>query len=213
MIKIKTFYFNELRECTYILWDETSEGVIIDPGCYTSNEEERLSEFIKKEGINLKKILLTHGHFDHIAGASFVSKNWDLEIFVNDADLDHIRRAPQYGSIFGWDIKPLENNKIRTINHGEEVVFGNSKLNILHTPGHTKGGVVYVSHEDKIAITGDTLFAGSIGRTDLPGGDYDELIYSLNNKVLVLGNDYKVYAGHGSETTIGVEKETNPYLT
>jgi glyoxylase-like metal-dependent hydrolase (beta-lactamase superfamily II) len=211
MIQLKSFYFNDLRECSYILWDETGESVIVDPGCYTESEQERLVKFIEQNNLKPVKLLNTHGHFDHIMGNAFVTTKWQIPSYIHKEDKHHLLRAKQYTEMFGYKI---EQPPVDTIDLEDEanVNFGNSTLRVIHTPGHSKGGVSLVSDDDKFVITGDSLFAGSIGRTDLPGGDYDVLMDSLLNKIVKLGEDYKVYPGHGPATTIGNELATNPFL-
>lgn len=213
MIKIKTFYFNDLRECTYVLWDETGEAIIVDPGCHSESERERLVKFIEGEKLTPVKIVQTHGHFDHIMGNAFVAKRWNLKTYIHPLDKGHLERASQYTQMFGYTIEQPSSDTL-DLEDGGVVEFGKSRLRVIHTPGHTRGGVCLYSEDenDKFVLTGDTLFAGSIGRTDLPGGDYDQLMESLLSKLVVIGGDYKVYPGHGPATTIGVEMETNPFL-
>ena len=213
MIKIKTFYFNDLRECTYVLWDETGEAIIVDPGCYSESEKERLAKFVESNNLKPVKIVQTHGHFDHIMGSAYVSKKWNLQTYIHPGDKNQLERAKQYTEMFGYTIEPPSTQTI-DLEEGAEIKFGNSTLKVMHTPGHTKGGVSIYSQEigNKFVLTGDTLFAGSIGRTDLPGGDYDELMESLLDKLVKLGDDYRVLPGHGPETTIGEELRSNPFL-
>ena len=211
MIQIKTFYFNDLRECSYVLWDETKECVIVDPGCYTDTEKERLKNFIETNELKPVKLINTHGHFDHIMGNAYVANTWKVDTNIHPLDKPHLARAQQYGEMFGYTIEQPPINTI-DITDGGEITFGSSTLKVIHTPGHTRGGVCLYSEADKIVITGDSLFAGSIGRTDLPGGDYEELMESLLKKLVVIGDDYTVYPGHGPSTTIGHELATNPFL-
>jgi len=211
MIQIKTFYFNDLRECTYVLWDSTNECVIIDPGCYTQVEKERLVKFIEETGLNPVKLLNTHGHFDHIMGNAFVAKKWSLKTYIHPLDKPQLERALMQSEMFGYDIEqpPLDTIDIQD---GDILYFGNTHLTVMDTPGHTRGGVSFYNTEDKIVLSGDALFSGSIGRTDLPGGDYDQLMDSLLNKIVKLGDDFRVYPGHGPYTTIGKELASNPFL-
>lgn len=211
MIQIKTFYFNDLRECTYVLWDSTNECVIIDPGCHTQIEKERLEKFIEENSLKPVKLLNTHGHFDHIMGNAFVAKRWSLKTYIHPYDKPHLERALVQSQMFGYNIEqpPLDTIDIQD---GDILEFGNSHLAVMYTPGHTRGGVSFYNKEDKIVITGDALFSGSIGRTDLPGGDYDQLMDSLLNKIVKLGDDFRVYPGHGPYTTIGKEMASNPFL-
>lgn len=213
MIKTKTFYFNDLRECCYLVWDETGECLIVDPGCYSESEKDRLKKFIESNNLKPVKLVNTHGHFDHIMGNAYVASTWGLKTYIHPADKGHLERASQYSEMFGYKVEqpPVETLDLED---GGVVEFGNSKLNVIHTPGHTRGGVsLYCDQEDnKFVITGDSLFAGSIGRTDLPGGDYDALMHSLLSKLVVIGGEYRVLPGHGPETTIAHELNTNPFL-
>ena len=211
MIQIKTFYFNDLRECTYLLWDHTGECVIIDPGCHSNSEKERLNKFITENSLKPVKLLNTHGHFDHIMGNAYVADNWNVQCFIHPNDKPQLERATKYCEMFGYriDEPPLNTTDIA---EGDEITFGESSLKVIATPGHSRGGVSFYNQEQKIIFTGDSLFAGSIGRTDLPGGDYEELMDSLLNKVIKLGEDFTVYPGHGPSTTIGQELASNPFL-
>ena len=213
MIKTKTFYFNDLRECSYIVWDDTLECIIVDPGCQSDSEKDRLKKFIETNNLKPVKLVNTHGHFDQVMGIAFVANLWGVKTYIHPLDKGHLERAQQYSEMFGYR---LEQPPIDTIDleDGGYVEFGNSKLKVIHTPGHTRGGVCLYSEEEEnhFVITGDSLFAGSIGRTDLPGGDYDQLMESLLGKLVRIGEDYRVLPGHGPETTIATELNTNPFL-
>ncbi|MCK9627191.1 MAG: MBL fold metallo-hydrolase [Bacteroidales bacterium] len=213
MIKTKTFYFNDLRECTYVVWDDTRECVIIDPGCQSDSERERLKKFIETNNLKPVKLLNTHGHFDHVMGNAFVTKTWGVKTYINPQDKPQLERAFSYGEMFGYSIEQPPADTV-DVNDGDKIGFGESYLKVITTPGHTRGGVCYYTEEqdNKIVFAGDSLFAGSIGRTDLPGGDYDDLMNSLLKKIVELGGDYKVLSGHGPETTISRELDTNPFL-
>lgn len=210
-MQIKTFYFNDLRECTYVLWDETGECVIVDPGCYSESEKGRLEKFINENSLKPVMLLNTHGHFDHIMGNAFVSEKWGVKTYIHADDRPHLERAVQYSNMFGYNVE-MPSLETVNLNDGDTLSFGNSHLKVMTTPGHTRGGVSFYSELDKFVLTGDALFAGSIGRTDLPGGDYDQLMESLLNKVINLGDEYTVYPGHGPATTIANEKNSNPFL-
>ena len=211
MIQVKTFYVNDLRECCYVAFDQTKECVIIDPGLQTTNEQERLVKFIESNELKPVKLLCTHGHFDHVMCNAFVTRIWNIPTYIHPDDKGQLERAQQYCLLFGYTIEqpPLETIDIKD---NETVTFGESQLKVIHSPGHTRGGVCFYSEADKIIFTGDSLFAGSIGRTDLPGGDYDALMESLLTKVTTVDPFSKVLPGHGPETTITVELQTNPFL-
>ena len=211
MIQVKTFYLNDLRECCHIVYDETGECVIIDPGCQTPGEQQRIVKFVKENGLKPVKLLCTHGHFDHVMGNAFVTRQWNIPTYIHPEDKGQLERAQQYCQMFGYTIEqpPFDTMDLK---EDEKVTFGNSALEVIHTPGHTRGGVCFYSAPDKLIFTGDTLFAGSIGRTDLAGGDYDQLMNSLLKKVIRVDPDSRVLPGHGPESTIAQEMHTNPFL-
>ncbi len=211
MIQRKTFYFNDLRTCCYILWDGTSEAVIVDPGCYSDSEKDRIVKFVEKNGLKPVKLVNTHGHFDHVMGNRFVADKWGLKTYIHPEDKGQLERSASYCEMFGYKIDaPYYDTE--DLAEGEPLTFGNSSLEVMHTPGHTMGGVALYSKEDGFILTGDSLFAGSIGRTDLPGGDYDMLMESLLKKIVTVEPDTVVLPGHGPETTIAHEMNTNPFL-
>ena len=211
MITIHSFTFNPFSENMYILYDETKEALIIDPGCYTQPEKEELAKFIRDAGIKPVKLLNTHAHIDHVLGNNFVAAKYGLKLEMHEADADLLRSAPVYGQM--WGIKPEPSPEPSAfLTEGDEVKFGNSKLDVLYTPGHCPGSITFYSSDEKFAIVGDVLFYGSIGRTDLPGGNHELLIRSIREKLFPLGDDMVVYPGHGPSTTIGFEKQHNPFL-
>lgn len=211
MITIQSFTFNPFSENMYILYDETKEALIIDPGCYTQLEKEELAKFILETGLKPVKLLNTHAHIDHVLGNNFVAAKYGLKLEMHEADADLLRSAPVYGQM--WGIKPEPSPEPSGfLNEGDVVRFGNSKLDVLFTPGHCPGSITFFSSDEKFAIVGDVLFYGSIGRTDLPGGNHELLISSIREKLFPLGDDMVVYPGHGPSTTIGFEKQHNPFL-
>lgn len=211
MITIQSFTFNPFSENMYILYDETKEALIIDPGCYTQLEKEELAKFILETGLKPVKLLNTHAHIDHVLGNNFVAAKYGLKLEMHEADADLLRSAPVYGQM--WGIKPEPSPEPSAfLNEGDVVRFGNSKLDVLFTPGHCPGSITFFSSDEKFAIVGDVLFYGSIGRTDLPGGNHELLISSIREKLFPLGDDIVVYPGHGPSTTIGFEKQHNPFL-
>lgn len=212
MISVKKFTFNPFQENTYVLFDETKECVIIDPGCYTTQEKENLVNFIKNNDLTVKNILSTHSHIDHVLGNSFVAKEFNVNLIIHENDLETLNRIPEYAPMYGFTDYEISPQPISFFDVEKGYSFGNSHLAMAYVPGHAPGHVVFISENDEFIINGDCLFYGSIGRTDLPGGDHDTLINSIKTKLFTLPNEYKVYCGHGPETTIGFEKQNNPFL-
>lgn len=212
MSEVKVFYVNELRECCYLLWDETKECVIVDPGMQNANENARLEKFITEKGLTPKMVLLTHAHFDHIMGLAFIEKRWGVPVMMNSADKRLLADAEKYFKM--WEAETeLPSAETIDVEDGQSISFGNTKILAIATPGHTRGGMSYYVPKDNLLFTGDTLFAGSIGRTDLPGGDYDQLMESLLDKLIpTVDRDATVLPGHGYPTTIVQELQNNPFL-
>jgi hydroxyacylglutathione hydrolase len=212
MTHIETFVFNPFQENTYLLYDETKECILIDPGCYTPEEKETLTGFINNNQLKLIKVVNTHCHIDHILGISFVVDQFGIPFEAGKEDEFLLVNAVEYGKMFGLDI---ENPPVisRYLVEGEELRFGNTSLKLLNVPGHSPGSFALYSEKDGFVITGDVLFSGSIGRTDLPGGDYETLISSIKSKLLPMEDEIIVYPGHGPATSIGMERRTNPFLT
>ena len=183
MISIHYFTFNGFQENTYVLFDETKECVIIDPGCYSNEEQQELTNFIAENNLTPVKLLNTHCHIDHILGNNFVSSKFNVGLEMHEKDLPTLHATPEYGHMYGFNVEKSPEPTV-LLNDGDTVEFGSSKLDVLFTPGHSAGHIVFVSHDQKFIINGDVLFKGSIGRTDLPGGDYNTLIESIKTKLL-----------------------------
>lgn len=211
MIKVKTFVCNPFQENSYLLYDESGECVIVDAGQFNSEEQAQLESFI--EGNNLKpvKLLNTHGHFDHLAGVEHIAKKYGIELYIHADEQYNMEHAGAMGAVYGFVINQ-PTCKINFIKGGDEISFGNSTLKVLDLPGHTPGGVGFYNDAQKIAITGDSLFRGSIGRTDLPGGDYETLMRSILKTLLPLGDEVRYYSGHGESSTLGHERRYNPFV-
>lgn len=212
MIKIEKFVVNPLGENSFIVSDETGECIFIDPGFFYEEEHEEVMDYIKSNNLTPVKITNTHCHFDHIMGVEFVRSEFKIPFLAHADDAFWVEKAIDQGKMYGFEMKPVAPPDALLIEN-EFVEFGNSRLKIIHVPGHSPGHVVFYSEPDKILIAGDVLFYGSIGRTDLPGGDFDTLISNIKSKLFALPDDTTVYCGHGPETTIGFEKRTNPFLT
>lgn len=211
MITIKTLVFGPFQENTYVLSDESGECVIIDPGCYDNNDREELGAFIKSNDLKPVKLLNTHCHLDHIFGNGFVAEKYKIKPEFNKNDQPVFDSYLSSAHLYNLDAEPSPSPD-SYLGEGDSVKFGKSKIEILHTPGHSPGSLTFYSPEQKFMMVGDVLFFGSIGRTDLPGGNFETLIKSIKNKLFPLGDDFTVYSGHGRSTSIGFEKKNNPFL-
>jgi glyoxylase-like metal-dependent hydrolase (beta-lactamase superfamily II) len=209
-MEIKKLVFNYIQENTYIVYDDANECVIIDPGCQKPLENRILKQFIDNNGLKPKAVLNTHCHFDHIFGNNFVCKEYGVEVWASEDELANIRRFTTNISLFGISAEQPDLPS-HFLENGQVIKFGNSELQVINTPGHSPGSVCFYSATGNFLIAGDTLFAGTIGRTDLPGGDYNKIRESLK-KLTALPDETKVYCGHGTDTTIGNEKLYNPFL-
>jgi hydroxyacylglutathione hydrolase len=209
---IKTFTFNPFQENTYLVYDETNEAVVIDAGCLQASEKQVLTRFIEDNKLTLKRVLNTHLHLDHQFGNKFLFDTYGIapEASIEDEFLleNVVAQARSYGFPVTEEAQPLG----AYIIENQEITFGNSSLKAIHAPGHSPGSMVLYSEKDEVMFAGDVLFQGSIGRTDLPKGDYASLILAITKKLLVLPDSTVVYCGHGPSTTIGYEKKNNPYL-
>lgn len=211
MIKIKTFVFNAFQENTYVVYDETNECIIVDAGCYTDHEFNLLVKYLEDNNLKPIKLVNTHCHVDHVLGISKLIKKYSIPFEANKKDEPVIEDAVNHGKVFGFNVvQPPFPTKY--LNDGDEIKVGNSTLKVLEVPGHSEGSIALYSSEGNFVIVGDVLFKGTIGRTDLPGGDYDQLINSIYKKLLVLDRSTVVYSGHGPSTTIGDEIMSNPFL-
>ncbi|GAB3256276.1 MBL fold metallo-hydrolase [Larkinella harenae] len=211
MVQVKSFVFSPLAENTYILYDETREAVIIDPGCYEQYERDELAGFIEQNGLKPVKLLNTHAHIDHVLGNAFVKQKYSLELYLHEDDLPVLRSAkilaPHYG-LAGYEETEVDH----FLKAGQTVAFGNAELEVRFVPGHAPGHVAFVNHADRFVVGGDVLFRGSIGRTDFPLSDHETLLRSIRTQLYTLPDDFTVYAGHMDPTTIGREKKTNPFV-
>jgi glyoxylase-like metal-dependent hydrolase (beta-lactamase superfamily II) len=211
-MKIEKFVVNPLGENSLIISDETGECIFIDPGYYYEEEHQEIRDYIKKNLLKPVKITNTHCHFDHIMGVEFVRNEFNIPFLAHREDAFWVEKAVDQGEIFGFKMKPVQAID-SFLEENEYIEFGNTKLKIIHVPGHAPGHVVFYNEDEKVLIAGDVLFYGSIGRTDLPGGDYNTLISNIKNKLFSLPDETVVYCGHGPETTLGFEKTSNPFLT
>ena len=213
MITVKRFTCNMLAENCYVVSDDTNEAVIIDCGVLYEDEGTAIIQYIRDNNLNPLHLLCTHGHFDHCMGNGVIYKEFHLkpEVHLKDQYLME-NMAQQTADILGVAL-PMEVPPVgKYLSDSDVITFGNHTLRILHTPGHTLGGVTYYCKEEGIAFSGDTLFRMSIGRTDFEGGSYEQIVHSLQEVLAKLPADTKVYPGHGPETTIADEIRYNPYM-
>ena len=209
---IKTFVFNPVQENTYIVYDENKEAVVIDAGCLFDTEQQQLVRFFEENNLTLKRVLNTHLHFDHQFGNKFLFDTYGIspEACIEDDFL--IKNFAQQMKKFGFSLDIQAQPLGAYITDGQEIKVGTSSLRAIHVPGHSPGSMAFYSEKDGVLFSGDVLFQSSIGRTDLEHGDYATLIRSIQQKLFILPDSTVVYCGHGPTTTIGNEKQFNPFL-
>ena len=210
MIQIQSFTFNPFEENTYVLYDKTGEAIVIDPGCYEKVEQEELKNFISGKKLNVKLLINTHCHIDHVLGNDFVKNEYHVPFLIHPIEIPVLKAVKIYASNYGFphyhEVLPD-----RELKEGELVRFGNSSLEVIFLPGHSPGHIGFYHPPQKFLISGDVLFYHSIGRTDLPGGNHDTLLSSIHQKLFVLPDEVTVYPGHGHSTSLGEEKIHNPF--
>lgn len=212
-MNIEIFVNNPWQENTYLLYDETGEAILIDCGCIRDSEREKILSFLQDNDLKLVKLINTHLHIDHVLGVEFIKNTFGFSVCANKEDEYLLAEAPAYSEALGFQRINQPPAIQEDIKDGDVITFGNTTLKALHTPGHSPGGMCYYNEKDAVVFVGDTLFSGSIGRTDLPGGSLDELLDGIKSKLLVLPSKVKVYTGHGPSTTIEYEKHHNPFLS
>ena len=210
MIQIQTFAFNPFSENTYVVYDETGEGIVIDPGCYDKAEKETLVQFIESQRIKIKYLLNTHCHIDHVLGNDFVKEKYHVPFLIHKKDEPVLRSVKAYAPSYGFNLyqEVLPDGYLE---EGDTVMFGTINLQVLFLPGHAPGHIGFYHQESSSLFSGDVLFEQSVGRTDLPGGDFNTLLRSIHQKIFTLPDDVIVYPGHGNPTTVGAEKISNPF--
>lgn len=211
MLQIQSFTFSPLAENTYLLWNENKEAVIIDPGCYDTYEKEELRAFIELNKLQPKLLLNTHCHLDHVFGEKWVAETWNLVPHIHSNEQFVMNYAESSGQIWGV---PFINysGPFHFLAEGQIIKLGEDEMKVLYVPGHSPGHLCFYCPAQGFVIAGDTLFAGSIGRTDLPGGNHATLIERIKSELLSLPDEMVIYPGHGPATTVGEEKKNNPYL-
>jgi len=210
MLKVESFTFNPFQENSYVIHDG-SHAILIDPGCWNTAEEKELEAWLSANNLTPERVILTHAHIDHVLGCAWAHDRFGLKPELHIADLQLLRNAPRQGQLYGVPCPPSP-DPARFIEEGDLIRLGSDELRVLFVPGHAPGHIALHAEAERFVIAGDTLFLGSIGRTDLPGGDYDTLIRSIKEQLLVLDDDVVVHCGHGPDTTIGRERRMNPFL-
>jgi glyoxylase-like metal-dependent hydrolase (beta-lactamase superfamily II) len=211
MTEVQSYTYNPFQENTYVLINAKRECIIIDPGCYFEEERAGLVESIRRQKLKPVRLLNTHTHIDHIMGNRLMAATFGLGLEIHALDQPVLDASQQAGAMYNIPFEPSP-PPAGYLREQDEIIFGEATLQVLFTPGHSPGSIAFYSPSDRFVIGGDVLFRESIGRTDLPGGDYPTLIASIRNKLFVLDDEVKVYPGHGPVTTIGYEKANNPFL-
>jgi glyoxylase-like metal-dependent hydrolase (beta-lactamase superfamily II) len=211
-MKVKLFISNPFQENTYLLLNENNEGIVIDPGFLEEREKEQFQNYIQANEITLKRVLNTHLHLDHVFGNRFLYEQYGIKPEASQADEFQLQNFSKRAELFG--IENVEDTIPvgQYLKEGDTIELGDIKLEVLEVPGHSPGSLVFYLRDKHCVFAGDVLFRGSIGRTDLPGGNYEELISGIRSKLLVLPDETIVFSGHGPKTTIGEEKKHNPFL-
>lgn len=216
MIHIEYFTLNAFQTRCSIVWDETGNCAFVDPGAVSEAESDRLRSFVTANNLKPSCIMLTHCHFDHIYGVSDLVKTYDIPVMMHAEEEYTLQTTNPYAcSMFGLplpDTSSFVEPHVRLVSDGDIIEVENLRFEVIHTPGHTTGGVCYLERTEKILLSGDTIFAGSIGRTDHPGGDYDTLMKSIFERLMILDGDIAIIPGHGPESDIATERMTNPFL-
>jgi len=212
MLKIKAFVFSPIQENTYVLYNESNQCMIIDPGCYFPEEKDELSAFITQSGLKPVMLLNTHCHLDHVFGNKYLAETYGLTLQLHEKEKAMLDFAPASGLMYEM---PFDNyvGEFIFLKEGDKIHLGEDELSVIEAPGHSPGHICFYCAKQDFIISGDVLFNRSIGRTDLPGGNYQTLINNIRQKLFVLPDETVVYSGHGPETTIGEEKMYNPFLS
>jgi glyoxylase-like metal-dependent hydrolase (beta-lactamase superfamily II) len=211
MLNVQYFTFNPFQENTYIISNDKKQCWIVDPGMFDANETKLLLDFINENGLQPQAIINTHAHIDHILGVDALVEKFNIPFSLHEKDMPVLQSAKASAAMFGFDITGVP-RPTSYITEGQPLMLGNDEIEVRFTPGHSPGSIIFYYPKGKWAIVGDVLFAGSIGRTDLPGGSYGTLINSIKTHLLTLPDDTVVYPGHGPATNIGTERNSNPFL-
>lgn len=212
MAQVVMLTYNPFAENTYLVYDETGDCVIIDPGCYTAMEERHLANTIQFKNLKPVRLLNTHAHLDHVFGNHFVLDTWGLEAEIHPGEHPVLESVPLVAQMYGMPLRGEVPPPGPALADNQVIHFGKTRLRCILAPGHSPAHICFYCEEDGFLIGGDVLFEGSIGRTDLPGGDHNTLLNSIRNRIYTLPDDTVVWAGHGENTTVGHEARTNPFV-
>ena len=210
-MELAQFTFSPWSENTYVLYDETGEACIVDPGCNSQDERNQLKDFIESKNLKPTVLVNTHCHIDHVLGNKFVAETYNLPLTAHKGEQIVLDNMVQLAMMYRT---PYQKSPDITLflDEGDQLRFGDTALEVLYTPGHSPASISFFHRESQQLLGGDVLFKGSIGRTDLPGGNLDTLLGHIRNKFFPLGDEVRVYSGHGPMTTIGEERRSNPFL-
>jgi len=211
-IFVEAFTFNAFQENTYIVYSETGDAVVIDPGCYELHEQQQLKLFVEERKLTVHAILNTHGHIDHVLGNAFATKLYSAPLYIHEEDVVTLASVLNYAHVYGFEKYFPSPDANFLLKGGEILTFGDLSFHVIFTPGHSPGHVVFYNKENQFVINGDVLFKGSFGRVDLPGGDLETLKRTIFDTMFQLPVDTVIYCGHGPATTIGQEKLSNYIL-
>ncbi|MBW8362647.1 MAG: MBL fold metallo-hydrolase [Kaistella sp.] len=211
MLHLKSFAFNPFSENTYVVFNDHKNAFILDPGNFSEAETAVLEKFISENQLNVQNILLTHAHIDHVLGLQWAFDTFKVPVLMHELDKEILDRNPMSARQFGFFFKPFE-GEMEYLEENKTLKLDEDEFKILHVPGHSPGSIAFHSETQKFVISGDVLFEGSIGRTDLYKGNHEQLINSIKTKLFILDEETKVYNGHGNPTTVGFEKNHNPFF-
>lgn len=211
MLQIRSFVFNPFSENTYVVYNDHKNAFIIDPGNFSTEETRLLQNFIEENDLKIQNILLTHAHIDHVLGLQTVYNLYNVPVLLHETEKEILDRNPMDANRFGFFFKPFE-GEIQFLKENEVLKLDEDEFKIVHVPGHSPGHIAFNNEAQKFVVSGDVLFEGSIGRTDLYKGNHAQLLESIRTKLFILDGDTKVYNGHGNPTTIGFEKDYNPFF-
>lgn len=212
-MKVDVLVFSPFQENTYIIHDETGSCVVIDPGMLDKSEKDIFDNFIKRHNLKIDRIITTHCHLDHVFGAKYVVETYGVPFYCHNDDIFILNQAKSLAQMYGLPFNDEPVTIGGTLKDGDIIKFGHSELEVRHIPGHSPGGIVFYSVEDKFVVVGDVLFKRSVGRSDLPGGNHEQLIDGIFKNLMTLPDDCVVFSGHGSSTTIGDERLNNEFLS